>query len=118
MKLLLTTIAAVLVVGCGESQQSAPAPEVKPAEPVAEASQPEPQTAKAPDIDIHGAAAKGNIEAVQYHLNKGVDINAKDYKGWTALHHASWDLHKEAVELLINEGAQINVKIPSGNVLT
>ena len=33
--LLLTTIAAVLLVGCGESQQSAPAPESKPAEPVA-----------------------------------------------------------------------------------
>jgi hypothetical protein len=68
--ILLTTIAAVLLVGCGESQQSAPAPEtkpvepvaevpsqpspppaeVKPVEPVAEASQPEPPTAKAPDI--------------------------------------------------------------------
>ena len=50
--LLLTTIAAVLVVGCGESQQSAPAPESKPVEPVAEAATPEPATAKAPDIDI------------------------------------------------------------------
>ncbi|MCH2516475.1 MAG: hypothetical protein MK134_13230, partial [Dehalococcoidia bacterium] len=34
--LLLTTIAAVLLVGCGESQQSAPPAEAKPAEPVAE----------------------------------------------------------------------------------
>jgi len=34
--ILLTTIAAVLVVGCGESQQSAPSPETKPVEPVAE----------------------------------------------------------------------------------
>jgi len=44
--LLLTTIAAVLVVGCGESQQSAPAPESKPVAPVAEAAQPEPSTQK------------------------------------------------------------------------
>ena len=56
--LLLTTIAAVVLVGCGESQQSAPAPEAKP----------EPPTAKAPDISIHEAAASeaaidGNIEA-------------------------------------------------------
>jgi ABC-type amino acid transport substrate-binding protein len=47
MKLLLTTIAAVLVVGCGTTQQSAPTlVEVKPAELVAEASQPEPSTQK------------------------------------------------------------------------
>ena len=44
--LLLTTIAAVLVVGCGESQQSAPSPESEPVEPVAEAAQPEPSTQK------------------------------------------------------------------------
>ena len=35
--LLLTTIAAVVLVGCGESQQSAPPPETKPVEPAAEA---------------------------------------------------------------------------------
>ena len=44
--LLLTTIAAVLLVGCGESQQSATAPEAKPVEPVAEAAKPEPPTQK------------------------------------------------------------------------
>ena len=45
--LLLTTIAAVLLVGCGESQQSSTTPETKPIEPVAEAVKPEPPTAKA-----------------------------------------------------------------------
>jgi len=50
--LLLTTIAAVVLVGCGESQQSAPAPEAKPAEPVAEAAKPEPPTAKASGIPV------------------------------------------------------------------
>jgi PBP1b-binding outer membrane lipoprotein LpoB len=35
--LLLTTIAAVVLVGCGESQQSVPPAEAEPAEPVAEA---------------------------------------------------------------------------------
>ena len=38
--LLITTIAAVLLVGCGEAQQSAPSPDAKPAEPVAEAAKP------------------------------------------------------------------------------
>ena len=45
--LLLTTVAAVLLVGCGKSQS------------------PEPPTAKAPDISIHFAAWDGNIEAVK-----------------------------------------------------
>ncbi|MDA7653373.1 hypothetical protein N8644_01170 [bacterium] len=57
--LLLTTIAAVLVVGCGESQKSAPTPETKPAEPVAEAAKPEPPTAKARDISILEATTMG-----------------------------------------------------------
>ncbi len=45
--LLLTTIAAVVLVGRAESQS------------------PEPPTAKAPDISIHFAAWDGNIEAVK-----------------------------------------------------
>ena len=45
--LLLTTIAAVMLMGCGESQQSAFPPEVEPAEPVAVATKPEPTAAKA-----------------------------------------------------------------------
>ena len=68
--LLLTTIAAVLLVGCGESQS------------------PEPPTAKAPDISIHEAAGTGNIEAVKQHLAAGTDVNAKGRLGWTPLHPA------------------------------
>ena len=75
--LLLTTIAAVLVVGCGEAQQSAPAPETKPAEPVAEATKPT-TPPKAPDISIRDAAREGNIEAVKQHLTAGTDVDAKD----------------------------------------
>ena len=85
MKILLTTIAALLLVGCGESQQSTALTESKPAEPVAEASQPEPPTAKAPDISIHKAATFGNIEAVKQHLAAGTDVNAKGVFGVTPL---------------------------------
>ena len=102
--LLLTTIAAVVLVGCGESQQSVPSPEAKP----------EPPTAKAPNISIHDAAAKGNIEAVKYHLAAGVDVNANGYRGFTPLHYAARNGHKEIVELLIAKGADVNVKIVSG----
>jgi ankyrin repeat protein len=44
--LLLTTIAAVLVVGCG------------------------------PSVDIWTATAQGNIEAVKQHLAAGANVNA------------------------------------------
>ena len=46
---LLTTIAAVVLVGCGATPK-----------------------------DIWEAAAKGNIEAVKRHLAAGTDVNAKD----------------------------------------
>ena len=61
--ILITTIAAVVLVGCGESQS------------------PEPPTAKVPDISIHKAAYDGNIEAVKQHLDAGTDVNAKDDNG-------------------------------------
>ena len=105
--LLLTTIAAVVLVGCGEAQQSAPTPEAKPAEPVAEAAKPEPPTAKAPDISIHDAVEKGNIEAVKQHIAAGTDVNARDKYGRTPLHGVTT---KEITELLIAKGADVNAK--------
>ena len=46
--LLLTTIAAVVLVGCG------------------------------PRVDIDQAVNDGNIEPVKQHLDAGTDVNAKD----------------------------------------
>ena len=100
--LLLTTIAAVVLVGCGESQQPAPAPESKP---VAKAATPEPTTAKVPDMDIHEATADENIEVVKQHLAARTDVNAKDRLGFTPLHRTSI---KEIAELLIDKGANVN----------
>jgi ankyrin repeat protein len=113
--ILITTIAAVLLVGCGESQQSAPPAEAKPVEPVAEASQPEPPTAKAPDISIQEAVESGNIEVVKQHIAAGVDVNAKEeFTGDTLLRYAARKGHKEIVELLIAEGADVNAKESAG----
>ena len=89
---LIAIVAAVLVVGCGESQQSAPAPEVKPAEPVAEAAKPEPPKAKAPDISIHDAARTGDIEAVMQAIADGADVNAKNVDGDTPLDSADGEI--------------------------
>ena len=119
MKQLLITIAALVLVGCGESQQSNPVDESKPVDPGTEVrakppspvkSQPaEPVTeAKAPEISIHEAAFNGDIEAVKQHLAAGTDVNTKD-DGWTPLHLAAYR-DKKIAELLIAEGADVNAK--------
>ena len=90
--LLITTIAAVVLVGCATTQS------------------PEPPTAKAPDILIADAAFDGNIKAVKQHLAAGTDVDAKDKYRRTPLLRASWGGHKEIVELLIAEGADVNAK--------
>jgi len=100
MKLLLTTIAAVLLVGCGESQQSAPAPETKP----------EPPAAEAPDISIWEAVKNDNIKTVKQHLAAGTDVDAKTAQGLTPLHVAAIEGHKEILKLLIAKGADVNAR--------
>jgi len=105
--ILITTIAAVVLVGCGESQQSAPAPESKP---VAEAAQPEQPTAKAPDISIYIATSTGNIEAVKQHLAAGTDVNEEVLGEVIPVHTAARYGHKEIAELLIANGAELNAK--------
>ena len=86
--ILLTTIAAVLVVGCGEAHP--------------------------PDISIREATATGNIEAVKHHLAAGTDVNAKSDDGWTHLHNAAGFGQKEVAELLIAKGADVNAKDKDG----
>ena len=78
--LLLTTIAAVVLVGCG------------------------------PSVDIVEAARTGNIEAVKQHLAAGTDVNAGNKDGFTSLSMAAANGHKEVVKLLIAKGADVNAK--------
>ena len=117
--LLITTIAAVVFVGCGESQQSAPAPETKPVEPVAEV--PSQQSAPAPEAKpvepvIWEAIKEGNLEAVKQHFNSGIDVNIKVSKegrssqSWHPLNWAAANGQIEIVEFLLSRGAEVNSK--------
>ena len=94
--LLITTIAAVLLVGCATTQS------------------PKPPTVKAPAISIYDAAKAGNIEAVKQHLDAGADVNAKGERDRTPLHEAAWNGHKEVAALLIANGADVNAKDVDG----
>jgi ankyrin repeat protein len=54
---------------------------------------------------IHAAALVGNVEAVQQHLDSGVDVNTKNKLGRTPMLYAIQGGHKEIGELLISKGA-------------
>ena len=63
-----------------------------------------------PSIDIHNASQLGKVKIVKQHLNAGKDVNARD--GWkrTPLHYAAEEGHRPVVELLIKNGANVNLK--------
>ena len=61
--LLVTTIAALVLVGCASTQLS------------------ESPTVKAPDISIHKAADDGNIEAIKQHIAAGTGFCLKGQSG-------------------------------------
>jgi|ETN07SMinimDraft_1059922.scaffolds.fasta_scaffold27627_4 ankyrin repeat protein len=83
--LLLTTIAAVVLVGCGNLDRA-----------------------------LIDAARDGSIALVRRELSRGADVNAKDKDGFTPLHLAANKGHKEIVKLLIAEGADVNAKDDGG----
>jgi ankyrin repeat protein len=62
-------------------------------------------------ISIHQAVFDGNIEAVKQHLDAGAEVDAKDDEFVaTFLHWAAAGGQNEIVELLINNGADVNAK--------
>ncbi len=103
--LLLTTIAAVLLVGCGKSQQESIAVDMILKSATADID---------PKSSIQNAAKVGNIEAVKKHLTSGVDVNDDAGFGMTALQNAAAFGHSKVVELLIANGADVNAKDEGG----
>ncbi|GHM58550.1 MAG: hypothetical protein sL5_09020 [Candidatus Mesenet longicola] len=65
-----------------------------------------------PDGDslLHLAAAIGEVKAVRYLIEKGVDVNLRNALHHTPLHLAAGAGHKNIVEILVKEGgAEIDV---------
>ena len=90
MKYLITTIVALVLVGCG-----------KPSNPNA-------------DKALIDAVKKGNLATAKQAIADGADVNAKDYAGFSPLHHAATQQIAIA-ELLISKGADVNAKNDSGS---
>ena len=88
MKLLLITIAAILLVGCGNSEL---------------------------DENLRLDVYHGNTESVKKHLDEGARVNSKDSEILTtALHDAASQGHYEVVQILINNGADLNANDVEG----
>ena len=83
--LLLPTIAAVVLLGCGPSED---------------------ELAWLLDNSVQ----QGNIQVVKNNIAIGADVNAKDESESTPLHSAAYWGHKEIAELLIAKGADVNAK--------
>tara|TARA_B100000686_G_C16075887_1_gene611562 strand:+ start:84 stop:338 length:255 start_codon:yes stop_codon:yes gene_type:complete len=80
MKTLITTIAALLLVGCGAS------------------------------VDIHKAVSTRNIQKVKEYLDSGSEVDILNDRGETPLHYAATFGFKEITQILINKGANIESK--------
>ena len=112
-------IAVMLLVGCGDTQQSSPSPETQSAVPVVEAEKPElpklptqlPEPPPLPpEISLLDAAEKGYFDAVKQHIAAGTFSNERDENGLTPLHLAVGKGHVEIVRLLIKSTTDLNAK--------
>ena len=60
---------------------------------------------------IWRAAASGDLDKLAVKILKhSYEIDMRDANGWTALHHAAKNGHFDAVELLVDSGADANLR--------
>ena len=106
MKLLLITIAVMVLVGCGKNKNSDTKIENQFVKTITNSYQSKINTGKVLSCcnSIHEAAANGKIDAVKAYLNAGADVNERDSDGLTPLHLVE---KKEIAELLIAKGVGV-----------
>ena len=121
--LLLTTIAAVLLMGCGDSLTGFLDTKLRSAVRVGSVDDVKKAIANGANVNakspsgsthLHAAAQYGHMEIVQLLISKGANVKAKTDKGSTPLHSAAANEHKDIAELLITKGADVNAKSNEG----
>ena len=98
MKYLITTIAALVLVGCGEANLSKDELALF-------------DTVKSPTLD----GKSSNTELIKRLIESGINVSAKEKTtGQTPLHYAAKNYHMEIAELLIANGADVNEMCAQG----
>jgi ankyrin repeat protein len=116
--LLLTTIAAVVLVGCGGSiHEAAVEGNIEAVKQhLAAGTDVNAKVKEGKLTPLFHAAVGGHKEIVELLIAKGADVNAKGDEGLTPLHFAALEGQNEIVELLIAKGADVNANGTNLNV--
>lgn len=59
---------------------------------------------------VHVAALTGRLDIIEYHLEKGFDVNAADKDGWTPLMYAACEGRLNVIECLLKYDADIRAR--------
>ncbi len=83
---------------------------------------------RSPSSKLHQAAASGDVKTIERVLDKDAKrdktlgqarvIDKRDEEGWQIIHSASASGHKEVVELLVEHGADVNIRTHGGHGAT
>ena len=126
--LLLTTIAAVVLVGCGERleisqkdkrnlliafEDAVQRGDIKTVEKALIVGADPNKLVNDNNPVLLVAAQEGWTKILRLLINKGADVNVSNNNGWTPLHASARFANAEVVKLLIDSGAQLNSKIHS-----
>jgi len=117
--LLLTTIGAVLLAGCGTTtamliHKAAFDGNIKAVKRHLDAGVDANAQTRSENTPLHAAAYRGHTEVVELLIAHGADVNARDVRGWIPLHAAVDQGHTQVAELLIARGANVNARMKGG----
>ncbi|XP_032232683.2 protein phosphatase 1 regulatory subunit 16A isoform X2 [Nematostella vectensis] len=64
---------------------------------------------------LHIATANGYADVVEFLLEHGVSVDAKDKDGWEPIHGAAVWGNENVIQLLVESGADLDAKTPTGD---
>ena len=120
MKYLITTIAALVLVGCGPNIHEATwTGNIELIKQLTDSNIDVNVKRDRGETPLHIAAIFSHYEIAKLLISKGADVNARNDDGFTPLHQAAYSFSTgsqqiRTIELLIAKGANVNSKGESG----
>jgi len=67
------------------------------------------------NLTMYTAISGGSLEIVKMLMARDIPVkHFRDFKGWRPIHQAALNGHSAMIEFLVNNGADLNVRTPSG----